>query len=1048
MSQRERQASGGTIPVADRPRGGQGAPPVSTGRMADPALSWDQLFSAYPPNTLQQLLTLARRQGYLLASQLPLPEPQPPDPNRCFLKQIFAGQASQLPSFSPAPLQVHDAALDPFQQEAVARALSTPDLFLIQGMPGTGKSRVIAEIVWQATQRGHRVLLLASSTAALDAVLRRVADSNHLLAWRCLQRGEHLENLSEELRSLTPEAYRRRLCVEVPQAAREQVESLQRQCDRLRQDELLAADFLEIADRWQQLQNEIARLLEHRDRLGTEVRCQVEQVQIDEGPVGPFQAALHAARSAHQERKDRLKSSAQAMETQAAKLRQQLENLTSRMEADQPLVEARRSRRWWSKAWWQAALQSDLEQRWQELVVEQERLHAQLSDISSQIRQAASAQAEEELGYQAELELLVRAEEKRRQLEVDERLSYLGQEQQALQQRWDECVQQLSPENPRPAALTGEAIRSAQTAWRSRREQAQESLNFARQWSTFLDESAAELANRLPQWANLLATTISNLPADWQIVKGPINEEATAPLFDFMVMDEAEVLTEADFSRLARLARRWVLVGQPALDPQDDEGPHRSGSNSNLSGGGFFQKLWAHLHTPPIWSERDGRIWCRLRPVPAEQRTWLEKEVVADFPDVELHILTPPQGEPLLAEVVFPATMSLEQAKQFIYRELQEVPVRTGRGTLDWDEHPERLLLRLSERPHAECRSVVLESGIREWIYESPCSVNGKTLAPKTWETCRLEFLRAAGWHLGNSKEWACRYLGVRDEGRSIVLPHLHRQIPQLGKFLADLLNGNGSAGCQPLSSLGEMTGCDAPVIFVPVPDPSAHSRRAGNGASQTFGNPRVLLADKLVRSRGGAGLELNLGDPRQFERLPATVRSKLPREGFANYYEAEMVLRQLNRLYEKLSAGPQKPRVAVLALYLGQVQLIRHLLLQPQAPNLNGIDLTVDLPTALCHQEADVVMVSLTRSHTHRAVSYAKSTSDLVLALTRARSKLVLIGDPGTLVRRTQWEGPVEHLDAVSAERERRLLSRLANHLTQVDQSLLALQVVEDIGP
>ena len=40
--------------------------------------------------------------------------------------------------------------------EAVAKALSTPDVFLIQGPPGTGKSRVIAEIIAQAAAQSQR----------------------------------------------------------------------------------------------------------------------------------------------------------------------------------------------------------------------------------------------------------------------------------------------------------------------------------------------------------------------------------------------------------------------------------------------------------------------------------------------------------------------------------------------------------------------------------------------------------------------------------------------------------------------------------------------------------------------------------------------------------------------------------------------------------------------------------------------------------------------------------------------------------------------------
>src|SRR5262249_60772615 len=69
------------------------------------------------------------------------------------------------------PIAVLDPNLDPTQREAVARALQTPDLALIQGLPGTGKSRVVAEILTQAAAAGERLLFPAPHTAAPDRVL-------------------------------------------------------------------------------------------------------------------------------------------------------------------------------------------------------------------------------------------------------------------------------------------------------------------------------------------------------------------------------------------------------------------------------------------------------------------------------------------------------------------------------------------------------------------------------------------------------------------------------------------------------------------------------------------------------------------------------------------------------------------------------------------------------------------------------------------------------------------------------------------------------------
>src|SRR5439155_23263845 len=89
-----------------------------------------------------------------------------------------------------------DTALTEEQRAAVAKALDTPDVCLIRGLPGTGKSRVIAEIARQAARRGLRVLLTAPTPAALDVVLDRLTDDSHVLPLRVLGRDEKGEALS------------------------------------------------------------------------------------------------------------------------------------------------------------------------------------------------------------------------------------------------------------------------------------------------------------------------------------------------------------------------------------------------------------------------------------------------------------------------------------------------------------------------------------------------------------------------------------------------------------------------------------------------------------------------------------------------------------------------------------------------------------------------------------------------------------------------------------------------------------------------------------
>src|SRR5262249_51270140 len=140
-----------------------------------PASHWEVLYHSVSPAEQAALLALARRQGLLYSYQLPTA----PSTSRVqsaaeeprtwnLLGNLLAGQVGHLDSVRAAPVQVTDAGLDPVQRQAVAGALATHDLYLIQGQPGTGKTRVLLEIVTQAALRGDRVLLLAAHAAAVD----------------------------------------------------------------------------------------------------------------------------------------------------------------------------------------------------------------------------------------------------------------------------------------------------------------------------------------------------------------------------------------------------------------------------------------------------------------------------------------------------------------------------------------------------------------------------------------------------------------------------------------------------------------------------------------------------------------------------------------------------------------------------------------------------------------------------------------------------------------------------------------------------------------
>ena len=64
------------------------------------------------------------------------------------------------------------------QQRFVEKALGTPDLALLEGPPGSGKTTAICELIRQLAARGQRVLLCASTHAAIDNVIEKLLDAD------------------------------------------------------------------------------------------------------------------------------------------------------------------------------------------------------------------------------------------------------------------------------------------------------------------------------------------------------------------------------------------------------------------------------------------------------------------------------------------------------------------------------------------------------------------------------------------------------------------------------------------------------------------------------------------------------------------------------------------------------------------------------------------------------------------------------------------------------------------------------------------------------
>ncbi len=1061
MTQRECHTADGGAPKVPPPAGRA----ASSVLAASSASVWEEWYLRASPEQRQTVLALAAQQGVLQGCQLSDPNPgHAATPKRSLLSALLTGQVRELEPLYPPSLIYQDTELDPVQREAVARAVATPDIFLLRGAPGTGKSRVAAEILAQAVARGERVLLLAPSPAALDRILELLGTRESVLPLRCLSPGELLDSLPICVRRLTLADRQRVFEQQTLPAAQASLQAAEQRLQQRQQEEPLWERLAAIAICFASQAEQRIQLEKQFAGVAAAVAAELA-LTCSASPPGPLPAAVADLLCVKEEKQAQLDAQLALLRAEVAKVHSEKDQAVREREAARPLIEARQNWRIFSPAYWRAWLRKltparleELNQRIERLIQEEQRLTKDIAAL-----EAESSRVEKHL--QDNLEQLRAAEVTRQQAHLEEQIAAVQRSQAELLQEWQSVCRGLGEGVARPDEIQPEAVRAAREAWDQQRHKETQILTFARDWAQSLEATRPHLADRLAECANIVAATTTGLFRDPYFGE----RSATPVTFDLLLLEDAHEVTESDFLHAARHACRWVLVGMPGAANEMTAPPARKLRQSKAVPPpalrpGFFQRLWQTLHDDPhrlsrSWFQRHGRLVCRLRHIAESDERSLQSEWVADRPDIELRILDTAAGQPELAEVVFPATWSLSEAKSYIFRELDEVRVDPHGHTVRCLESAEAYVFQFVDNEGKDLQEVTLGPGLREWI--GPVALTPKEVEEGRipWRTYRIELDRREGWTRERAERWIEQHLHVRPLGRTAQLTVAHRMEPALGAVLAELLGGRAlePVAARP-SGLGPPS--SQPFQFVSIPDSSEQreGRRRAENDQRRRGGAATLAA--RAGSIKGAGLETDLAEPHRPDQLPGELRALLPHQGLVNYLEASALVRALQDLladpaFLHAAAAWQRqraltcaclgntadhsthtvasthcPTIAIIALYPAQVELIRRLISDMSTRTPSTVRIEIGLPCDFHQRECLIALVSLTRSHTHRAVSFGESPQQLVLALTRAVSRLWVFGDPGTLARRCQWSGPLDHLDDSAAEQERDLIQRLCQLL------------------
>ena len=133
-----------------------------------------------------------------------------------------------------------------------------------------------------------------------------------------------------------------------------------------------------------------------------------------------------------------------------------------------------------------------------------------------------------------------------------------------------------------------------------------------------------------------------------------------------------------------------------------------------------------------------------------------------------------------------------------------------------------------------------------------------------------------------------------------------------------------------------------------------------------------------------------------------------------SNANEARLVIHTLKDYIEMVS--PQKiesERIdfGIITPYRGQARLIRRLLKMQHYFRKLKRHITIGTVDGFQGQERDVIIISLVRDNTEGNIGFLRDLRRMNVAMTRARMKLIIVGNSQTLSRHKFYRSLIEHI-------------------------------------
>ena len=155
-----------------------------------------------------------------------------------------------------------------------------------------------------------------------------------------------------------------------------------------------------------------------------------------------------------------------------------------------------------------------------------------------------------------------------------------------------------------------------------------------------------------------------------------------------------------------------------------------------------------------------------------------------------------------------------------------------------------------------------------------------------------------------------------------------------------------------------------------------------------------------------------------------STIHNPLFREEFVgesfgriNRAEAELTLLALETYFKKIGKErilDERLDVGVISPYRAQVQYLRRLFKKREFFKPYRSLISVNTVDGFQGQERDIILISLVRANDEGQIGFLRDLRRMNVAITRARMKLIILGDASTMTRHPFYKKLYEYIDAL----------------------------------